>query len=220
MQLKYKNANAGLLMYMAVFLYIIGVMNNFRLRDNIDNVHLMLCILLPQIMVVIIVVLSLNYVLSDYNRINKAHAFLYRNKITIWKNNIINCIKESAKGTLIVLIGICMYIIIVNAGKPEIYLILAAGGSAFAQLLISFMVIELMEWLFDIRWSGILIIVTMAIGDAFAFKVPLIYRRLYIAGDILNKNSGGIIIKLILAIVILSVIYIAGGVYSKNKEFL
>lgn len=145
---------------------------------------------------------------------------LYTDKDIIWRGKTLSIMKEAIGDTLVVALGMSLYLCLNKGTRTGIHLIFFAGLSIWLQLIISYMIIELMEWLFNKRWIGILVVTLISIGDAFAFLKPLLYRRLFISKEILYNNLGGIAAKLILSAIIIGIIYFAGIVYSKNKEFL
>lgn len=220
MQLKRKRGNISLFVYVVAFTYIIGIMDNLRKSGYIDNTSLIAMVISPGIIVVVIIIMSLKYMFNKKIQYYKTYVVLYTDKDIIWRGKTLSIMKEAIGDTLVVALGMSLYLCLNKGTRTGIHLIFFAGLSIWLQLIISYMIIELMEWLFNKRWIGMLVVTLISIGDAFAFLKPLLYRRLFISKEILYNNLGGIAAKLILSAIIIGIIYFAGNVYSKNKEFL
>lgn len=220
MQLKRKRGNISLFVYIVAFTYIIGIMDNLRKSGYIDNTSLIAMVISPGIIVVVIIIMSLKHMFNKKIQYYKTYVVLYTDKDIIWRGKTLSIMKEAIGDTLVVALGMSLYLCLNKGTRTGIHLIFFAGLSIWLQLIISYMIIELMEWLFNKRWIGILVVTLISIGDAFAFLKPLLYRRLFISKEILYNNLGGIAAKLILSAIIIGIIYFAGNVYSKNKEFL
>ena len=220
MQLKRKRGNISLFVYVVAFTYIIGIMDNLRKSGYIDNTSLIAMVISPGIIVVVIIIMSLKHMFNKKIQYYKTYVVLYTDKDIIWRGKTLSIMKEAIGDTLVVALGMSLYLCLNKGTRTGIHLIFFAGLSIWLQLIISYMIIELMEWLFNKRWIGILVVTLISIGDAFAFLKPLLYRRLFISKEILYNNLGGIAAKLILSAIIIGIIYFAGNVYSKNKEFL
>lgn len=220
MQLKRKRGNLSLFVYIVAFTYIIGIMDNLRKSGYIDNTSLIAMVISPGIIVVVIIIMSLKHMFNKKIQYYKTYVVLYTDKDIIWRGKTLSIMKEAIGDTLVVALGMSLYLCLNKGTRTGIHLIFFAGLSIWLQLIISYMIIELMEWLFNKRWIGILVVTLISIGDAFAFLKPLLYRRLFISKEILYNNLGGIAAKLILSAIIIGIIYFAGIVYSKNKEFL
>lgn len=220
MQLKRKRGNLSLFVYIVAFTYIIGIMDNLRKSGYIDNTSLIAMVISPGIIVVVIIIMSLKYMFNKKIQYYKTYVVLYTDKDIIWRGKTLSIMKEAIGDTLVVALGMSLYLCLNKGTRTGIHLIFFAGLSIWLQLIISYMIIELMEWLFNKRWIGMLVVTLISIGDAFAFLKPLLYRRLFISKEILYNNLGGIAAKLILSAIIIGIIYFAGNVYSKNKEFL
>ncbi len=220
MQLKRKRGNLSLFVYIVAFTYIIGIMDNLRKSGYIDNTSLIAMVISPGIIVVVIIIMSLKHMFNKKIQYYKTYVVLYTDKNIIWRGKTLSIMKEAIGDTLVVALGMSLYLCLNKGTRTGIHLIFFAGLSIWLQLIISYMIIELMEWLFNKRWIGILVVTLISIGDAFAFLKPLLYRRLFISKEILYNNLGGIAAKLILSAIIIGIIYFAGIVYSKNKEFL
>ena len=220
MQLKRKRGNISLFVYVVAFIYIIGIMDNLRKSGFIDNTSLIAMVISPGIIVVVIIIMSLKHMFNKKIQYYKIYVVLYTDKDIIWRGKTLSIMKEAIGDTLVVALGMSLYLCLNKGTRTGIHLIFFAGLSIWLQLIISYMIIELMEWLFNKRWIGILVVTLISIGDAFAFLKPLLYRRLFISKEILYNNLGGIAAKLILSAIIIGIIYFAGNVYSKNKEFL
>lgn len=220
MQLKRKRGNISLFVYVVAFTYIIGIMDNLRKSGYIDNTSLIAMVISPGIIVVVIIIMSLKYMFNKKIQYYKTYVVLYTDKDIIWSGKTLSIMKEAIGDTLVVALGMSLYLCLNKGTRTGIHLIFFAGLSIWLQLIISYMIIELMEWLFNKRWIGMLVVTLISIGDAFAFLKPLLYRRLFISKEILYNNLGGIAAKLILSAIIIGIIYFAGNVYSKNKEFL
>lgn len=220
MQLKRKRGNISLFVYVVAFTYIIGIMDNLRKSGYIDNTSLIAMVISPSIIVVVIIIMSLKHMFNKKIQYYKTYVVLYTDKDIIWRGKTLSIMKEAIGDTLVVALGMSLYLCFNKGTRTGIHLIFFAGLSIWLQLIISYMIIELMEWLFNKRWIGILVVTLISIGDAFAFLKPLLYRRLFISKEILYNNLGGIAAKLILSAIIIGIIYFAGIVYSKNKEFL
>lgn len=220
MQLKRKRGNISLFVYVVAFTYIIGIMDNLRKSGYIDNTSLIAMVISPGIIVVVIIIMSLKHMFNKKIQYYKTYVVLYTDKDIIWRGKTLSIMKEAIGDTLVVALGMSLYLCLNKGTRTGIHLIFFAGLSIWLQLIISYMIIELMEWLFNKRWIGILVVTLISIGDAFAFLKPLLYRRLFISKEILYNNLGGIAAKLILSAIIIGIIYFAGIVYSKNKEFL
>ncbi len=220
MQLKRKRGNISLFVYIVAFTYIIGIMDNLRKSGYIDNTSLIAMVISPGIIVVVIIIMSLKHMFNKKIQYYKTYVVLYTDKDIIWRGKTLSIMKEAIGDTLVVALGMSLYLCLNKGTRTGIHLIFFAGLSIWLQLIISYMIIELMEWLFNKRWIGILVVTLISIGDAFAFLKPLLYRRLFISKEILYNNLGGIAAKLILSAIIIGIIYFAGIVYSKNKEFL
>ncbi len=220
MQLKRKRGNLSLFVYIVAFTYIIGIMDNLRKSGYIDNTSLIAMVISPGIIVVVIIIMSLKHMFNKKIQYYKTYVVLYTDKDIIWRGKTLSIMKEAIGDTLVVALGISLYLCFNKGTRTGIHLIFFAGLSIWLQLIISYMIIELMEWLFNKRWIGMLVVTLISIGDAFAFLKPLLYRRLFISKEILYNNLGGIAAKLILSAIIIGIIYFAGNVYSKNKEFL
>lgn len=220
MQLKRKRGNLSLFVYIVAFTYIIGIMDNLRKSGYIDNTSLIAMVISPGIIVVVIIIMSLKHMFNKKIQYYKTYVVLYTDKDIIWRGKTLSIMKEAIGDTLVVALGMSLYLCLNKGARTGIHLIFFAGLSIWLQLIISYMIIELMEWLFNKRWIGMLVVTLISIGDAFAFLKPLLYRRLFISKEILYNNLGGIAAKLILSAIIIGIIYFAGNVYSKNKEFL
>ncbi len=220
MQLKRKRGNISLFVYIVAFTYIIGIMDNLRKSGYIDNTSLIAMVISPGIIVVVIIIMSLKHMFNKKIQYYKTYVVLYTDKDIIWRGKTLSIMKEAIGDTLVVALGMSLYLWLNKGTRTGIHLIFFAGLSIWLQLIISYMIIELMEWLFNKRWIGMLVVTLISIGDAFAFLKPLLYRRLFISKEILYNNLGGIAAKLILSAIIIGIIYFAGNVYSKNKEFL
>ena len=220
MQLKRKRGNISLFVYVVAFIYIIGIMDNLRKSGFIDNTSLIAMVISPGIIVVVIIIMSLKHMFNKKIQYYKIYVVLYTDKDIIWRGKTLSIMKEAIGDTLVVALGMSLYLWLNKGTRTGIHLIFFAGLSIWLQLIISYMIIELMEWLFNKRWIGMLVVTLISIGDAFAFLKPLLYRRLFISKEILYNNLGGIAAKLILSAIIIGIIYFAGNVYSKNKEFL
>ena len=220
MQLKRKRGNLSLFVYIVAFTYIIGIMDNLRKSGYIDNTSLIAMVISPGIIVVVIIIMSLKHMFNKKIQYYKTYVVLYTDKDIIWRGKTLSIMKEAIGDTLVVALGISLYLCFNKGTRTGIHLIFFAGLSIWLQLIISYMIIELMEWLFNKRWIGMLVVTLISIGDAFAFLKPLLYRRLFISKEIFYNNLGGIAAKLILSAIIIGIIYFAGNVYSKNKEFL
>lgn len=220
MQLKRKRGNISLFVYVVAFTYIIGIMDNLRKSGYIDNTSLIAMVISPGIIVVVIIIMSLKHMFNKKIQYYKTYVVLYTDKDIIWRGKTLSIMKEAIGDTLVVALGMSLYLWLNKGTRTGIHLIFFAGLSIWLQLIISYMIIELMEWLFNKRWIGMLVVTLISIGDAFAFLKPLLYRRLFISKEILYNNLGGIAAKLILSAIIIGIIYFAGNVYSKNKEFL
>lgn len=220
MQLKRKRGNISLFVYIVAFTYIIGIMDNLRKSGYIDNTSLIAMVISPGIIVVVIIIMSLKHMFNKKIQYYKTYVVLYTDKDIIWRGKTLSIMKEAIGDTLVVALGMSLYLCLNKGTRTGIHLIFFAGLSIWLQLIISYMIIELMEWLFNKRWIGMLVVTLISIGDAFAFLKPLLYRRLFISKEILYNNLGGIAAKLILSAIIIGIIYFAGIVYSKNKEFL
>lgn len=220
MQLKRKRGNLSLFVYIVAFAYIIGIMDNLRKSGYIDNTSLIAMVISPGIIVVVIIIMSLKHMFNKKIQYYKTYVVLYTDKDIIWRGKTLSIMKEAIGDTLVVALGMSLYLCFNKGTRTGIHLIFFAGLSVWLQLIISYMIIELMEWLFNKRWIGMLVVTLISIGDAFAFLKPLLYRRLFISKEILYNNLGGIAAKLILSAIIIGIIYFAGNVYSKNKEFL
>lgn len=220
MQLKRKRGNISLFVYVVAFTYIIGIMDNLRKSGYIDNTSLIAMVISPGIIVVVIIIMSLKHMFNKKIQYYKTYVVLYTDKDIIWRGKTLSIMKEAIGDTLVVALGMSLYLCLNKGTRTGIHLIFFAGLSIWLQLIISYMIIELMEWLFNKRWIGMLVVTLISIGDAFAFLKPLLYRRLFISKEILYNNLGGIAAKLILSAIIIGIIYFAGNVYSKNKEFL
>ena len=220
MQLKRKRGNISLFVYIVAFTYIIGIMDNLRKSGYIDNTSLIAMVISPGIIVVVIIIMSLKHMFNKKIQYYKIYVVLYTDKDIIWRGKTLSIMKEAIGDTLVVALGMSLYLCLNKGTRTGIHLIFFAGLSIWLQLIISYMIIELMEWLFNKRWIGMLVVTLISIGDAFAFLKPLLYRRLFISKEILYNNLGGIAAKLILSAIIIGIIYFAGNVYSKNKEFL
>lgn len=220
MQLKRKRGNLSLFVYIVAFTYIIGIMDNLRKSGYIDNTSLIAMVISPGIIVVVIIIMSLKHMFNKKIQYYKTYVVLYTDKDIIWRGKTLSIMKEAIGDTLVVALGMSLYLWLNKGTRTGIHLIFFAGLSIWLQLIISYMIIELMEWLFNKRWIGMLVVTLISIGDAFAFLKPLLYRRLFISKEILYNNLGGIAAKLILLAIIIGIIYFAGNVYSKNKEFL
>lgn len=220
MQLKRKRGNLSLFVYIVAFTYIIGIMDNLRKSGYIDNTSLIAMVISPGIIVVVIIIMSLKQMFNKKIQYYKTYVVLYTDKDIIWRGKTLSIMKEAIGDTLVVALGMSLYLWLNKGTRTGIHLIFFAGLSIWLQLIISYMIIELMEWLFNKRWIGMLVVTLISIGDAFAFLKPLLYRRLFISKEILYNNLGGIAAKLILSAIIIGIIYFAGNVYSKNKEFL
>lgn len=220
MQLKRKRGNISLFVYVVAFIYIIGIMDNLRKSGFIDNTSLIAMVISPGIIVVVIIIMSLKHMFNKKIQYYKTYVVLYTDKDIIWRGKTLSIMKEAIGDTLVVALGMSLYLWLNKGTRTGIHLIFFAGLSIWLQLIISYMIIELMEWLFNKRWIGMLVVTLISIGDAFAFLKPLLYRRLFISKEILYNNLGGIAAKLILSAIIIGIIYFAGNVYSKNKEFL
>lgn len=220
MQLKRKRGNISLFVYVVAFTYIIGIMDNLRKSGYIDNTSLIAMVISPGIIVVVIIIMSLKHMFNKKIQYYKTYVVLYTDKDIIWRGKTLSIMKEAIGDTLVVALGMSLYLCLNKGTRTGIHLIFFAGLSIWLQLIISYMIIELMEWLFNKRWIGMLVVTLISIGDAFAFLKPLLYRRLFISKEILYNNLGGIAAKLILSVIIIGIIYFAGNVYSKNKEFL
>lgn len=220
MQLKRKRGNISLFVYVVAFTYIIGIMDNLRKSGYIDNTSLIAMVISPGIIVVVIIIMSLKHMFNKKIQYYKTYVVLYTDKDIIWRGKTLSIMKEAIGDTLVVALGMSLYLCLNKGTRTGIHLIFFAGLSIWLQLIISYMIIELMEWLFNKRWIGMLVVTLISIGDAFAFLKPLLYRRLFISKEILYNNLGGIAAKLILLAIIIGIIYFAGNVYSKNKEFL
>lgn len=220
MQLKRKRGNLSLFVYIVAFTYIIGIMDNLRKSGYIDNTSLIAMVISPGIIVVVIIIMSLKHMFNKKIQYYKTYVVLYTDKDIIWRGKTLSIMKEAIGDTLVVALGMSLYLWLNKGTRTGIHLIFFAGLSIWLQLIISYMIIELMEWLFNKRWIGMLVVTLISIGDAFAFLKPLLYRRLFISKEILYNNLGGIAAKLILSAIIIGIIYFAGNVYSKNKEFL
>lgn len=220
MQLKRKRGNISLFVYIVAFTYIIGIMDNLRKSGYIDNTSLIAMVISPGIIVVVIIIMSLKHMFNKKIQYYKTYVVLYTDKDIIWRGKTLSIMKEAIGDTLVVALGMSLYLCLNKGTRTGIHLIFFAGLSIWLQLIISYMIIELMEWLFNKRWIGMLVVTLISIGDAFAFLKPLLYRRLFISKEILYNNLGGIAAKLILSAIIIGIIYFAGNVYSKNKEFL
>lgn len=220
MQLKRKRGNISLFVYIVAFTYIIGIMDNLRKSGYIDNTSLIAMVISPGIIVVVIIIMSLKHMFNKKIQYYKTYVVLYKDKDIIWRGKTLSIMKEAIGDTLVVALGMSLYLWLNKGTRTGIHLIFFAGLSIWLQLIISYMIIELMEWLFNKRWIGMLVVTLISIGDAFAFLKPLLYRRLFISKEILYNNLGGIAAKLILSAIIIGIIYFAGNVYSKNKEFL
>ena len=220
MQLKRKRGNISLFVYIVAFTYIIGIMDNLRKSGYIDNTSLIAMVISPGIIVVVIIIMSLKHMFNKKIQYYKTYVVLYTDKDIIWRGKTLSIMKEAIGDTLVVALGMSLYLWLNKGTRTGIHLIFFAGLSIWLQLIISYMIIELMEWLFNKRWIGMLVVTLISIGDAFAFLKPLLYRRLFISKEILYNNLGGIAAKLILSAIIIGIIYFAGIVYSKNKEFL
>lgn len=220
MQLKRKRGNISLFVYVVAFIYIIGIMDNLRKSGYIDNTSLIAMVISPGIIVVVIIIMSLKHMFNKKIQYYKTYVVLYTDKDIIWRGKTLSIMKEAIGDTLVVALGMSLYLCLNKGTRTGIHLIFFAGLSIWLQLIISYMIIELMEWLFNKRWIGMLVVTLISIGDAFAFLKPLLYRRLFISKEILYNNLGGIAAKLILSAIIIGIIYFAGNVYSKNKEFL
>lgn len=220
MQLKRKRGNISLFVYVVAFTYIIGIMDNLRKSGYIDNTSLIAMVISPGIIVVVIIIMSLKHMFNKKIQYYKTYVVLYTDKDIIWRGKTLSIMKEAIGDTLVVALGMSLYLWLNKGTRTGIHLIFFAGLSIWLQLIISYMIIELMKWLFNKRWIGMLVVTLISIGDAFAFLKPLLYRRLFISKEILYNNLGGIAAKLILSAIIIGIIYFAGNVYSKNKEFL
>ena len=206
MQLKRKRGNISLFVYIVAFTYIIGIMDNLRKSGYIDNTSLIAMVISPGIIVVVIIIMSLKHMFNKKIQYYKTYVVLYTDKDIIWRGKTLSIMKEAIGDTLVVALGMSLYLCLNKGTRTGIHLIFFAGLSIWLQLIISYMIIELMEWLFNKRWIGILVVTLISIGDAFAFLKPLLYRRLFISKEILYNNLGGIAAKLILSAIIIGII--------------
>lgn len=164
---KYWNRITFLLTILVMIFIIYSVNISLKKYESISSYLVMYQTILPRNLIKIIMLLTLAYFYAFRKEYSVIELFQMKNRLTIWKNKIVLIHVIASVDITIYLVTFiigCIYKEVQSDGT--IYTLLALI-SFYLQLSTSLTFIELIEWRFSSKVTGMLIVLAVGISDAY-----------------------------------------------------